>query len=253
MITSPQNEKLKMVRKLASRRGREREGLFVTEGEDLVAAGIEQGVDPRFVLAEPGYDGPGSTLATEVERALLDEVSSLGSGSRVIAVWPQRWGVTAGPVCLYMDGVADPGNVGAVIRSHGALVEGSVVLGEGCADPYGPKAVRAAMGALFALPPARGSLEATPRPRIALVASGGSWPMPITGQESAVTLCLGAEREGVSDQVLADCDATVTIPIRPEGPESLNLAAAAAICCERVSSHAVFDARTGSGSEGVVE
>src|SRR5262249_30729333 len=95
MIESPHNEKLKLVRKLRERKHREREGLFATEGEDLLAAGLGAGAAPRFVLVAAGSALEGE----EVEPALLDSVSSLGSGTRAIAVWKQRWAPAAVPAC----------------------------------------------------------------------------------------------------------------------------------------------------------
>jgi TrmH family RNA methyltransferase len=84
MIESPHNEKLKLVRKLRDRKHREREGLFATEGEDLLEAGLAAGAEPRFVLVAAGSGLAGE----EVAPGLLADVSSLGSGTRVIAVWP---------------------------------------------------------------------------------------------------------------------------------------------------------------------
>ena len=232
MIESPHNEKLKLVRKLRERKHREREGLFVTEGEDLVEAGLGAGVEPRFVLTAAGSGLGGE----EVDPELLAEVSSLGSGTRAIAVWPQRWAEPVEPPCLYLHGVADPGNVGAIVRTAHALIDGTVVLGPGCADPHSPKAVRASMGSIFGQPIARGEVGETPAPRAALVAHGGE---ALGAIEALGTLCLGAEREGLPAEVLAHCDAEVTIPLRPGGAESLNVAAAAAIACERISSLAM--------------
>ncbi len=231
MIRSPDNEKLKLVRKLRDRKQRERHGLFITEGEDLHAAGLAAGVTPELVLTAPGSGIDGE----EVEPALLGAASALGSGTRVIAVWPQRWGEPAGPVCIYLHGVGDPGNVGAVVRTAHALLESTVVLGPDCADPFSPKGVRATMGAIFAQPVCRAGVEATPEPRLAMVARGGDGPDALAG---AATVCLGAEREGLPPEVLEHCQAEVTIPLRPGGPESLNVAAAAAIACERISSRA---------------
>jgi TrmH family RNA methyltransferase len=235
MITSPQNEKLKLVRKLRERRHREREGLFATEGEDLVEAGLAAGVEPRLLLTAAGSGLGGE----EVEPELLAGASALGSGTRAIAVWPQRRVGEARPPCVYLHGVADPGNVGAIVRSADALLGGCVVLGPGCADPYGPKAVRASMGSIFATPPLRAEVGETPAPRAALVAHGGEEPDALAG---AATLCLGAEREGLPPPVLAACELRVTIPLRPGGPDSLNVAAAAAIACERISSPAMQEA-----------
>jgi TrmH family RNA methyltransferase len=235
MIESPQNEKLKQVRKLRDRKHREREGLFATEGEDLLEAGLAAGVEPRFVLVAAGSGMEGE----EVEPDLLAEVSVLGSSTRVIAVWPLRWADPTSP-CFYLHGVGDPGNVGTIIRTLDALVGSSVVLGPDCADPFSPKAVRASMGSIFSRPPTRAGLEATREPRVALVAHGGQELDTLAG---AATVCLGAERDGLPDEVLAACDHRVTIPLREGGPDSLNVAAAAAIAAQRISSLAMTEAQ----------
>jgi TrmH family RNA methyltransferase len=216
LITSPHNEKLKLIRKLHDRKHRSREGLFVAEGEDLVAAAARAGVEPEVMLV----------AGEDVEPRLLDAVSTLGSGTRAIGVYRQRWSEPVGPVCVYLHEVGDPRNVGAVIRTAHALVEGAVALGPGCADPYSPNAVRATMGSIFAQPVARAELGATPAPRVALSAHGGD---ALDRLAAPLTLCLGSERDGLSSDVLARCDQEVTIPLREGGPESLNVGAAAAI------------------------
>jgi RNA methyltransferase, TrmH family len=233
MIVSPQNEKLKLVRKLRDRKHREREELFATEGEDLVEAGLAAGAEPRFLLSAAGSGLGGE----EVEPELLAATSSLGSGTRAIAVWPLRWSQRPGAPCVYLHGVADPGNVGAILRTAHALLDGTVVLGPGCADPFSPKAVRASMGSIFARPPARAEVAETPAPRVALVAHGGAG---LEALEGAATFCLGAEREGLPPEVLAECEVEATIPLRP-GAESLNVAAAAAIAAQRISSAAMSE------------
>jgi TrmH family RNA methyltransferase len=235
MIASPQNEKLKLVRKLRERKHREREGLFATEGEDLVEAGLAAGAEPRFLLTAAGSELPSEWGGEEVEPELLASVSALGSGTRAIAVWPLRWAEAPATLCVYLHGVGDPGNVGTILRTTHALLDGPVALGPGCADPFSPKAVRASMGSVFARPPSRVELGETPAPRAALVAHGGAGLEALDG---AATLCLGAEREGLPADVLAQCEVTATIPLRAGGAESLNVAAAAAIACERVASAA---------------
>jgi len=234
---------LKLVRRLRDRRGREREGLFLTEGEDLFEAGRASGAEPRLLLSAVG-SGIGGL---EVEPELLADFSALGSGTRVIAAWEQRWALQLeGSVCVYLHGVSDPANVGAVIRSAHALVEGTVVLGPGCADPFSPKAVRASMGSVFGQPLAQGTVDDTPPPRLGLLAHGG--------EDSAVdlppplTVCLGAEREGLPQEVLDSCQGTVTIPLRAAA-ESLNVAAAAAIVLQGISSRA-SEGRAESSPEG---
>ncbi len=231
MITSPQNEKLKLVRSLHERRGRERADLFLSEGEDLLEAGLAAGAEPRLLLSAAG-SGIGGL---EVDPGLLDGCSTLGSGTRVIAAWERPAAAPIeGPVCVYLHGLSDPANVGAVIRSTNALVEGTVVLGPGCADPLSPKAVRASMGSVFGQPLANAELEETPAPRIALLAHGGE---PLSGLMVPLTLCLGAERTGLPAELVDACDRTLTIPLRP-GVESLNVAAAAAIVLQGISSPA---------------
>jgi TrmH family RNA methyltransferase len=229
-ITSPHNEKLKLIRRLGRRRSREREGLFVGEGEDLLAAARAAGAEPVELLTAAG-EGLGGT---EVEPALLARVSKLGSGTRAIGVWRELWADQAFPPCVYLHGVSDPGNVGTVIRTANALVGGSVVLGPECADPYGAHAVRATMGAVFAEPLLHGGIDSTPAPRAALVAHGGE---PLEGLDEVATVCLGAEREGLPAATVEHCDLQVTIPLR-EGAESLNVAATAAIALQRIASAA---------------
>jgi RNA methyltransferase, TrmH family len=227
-ITSPHNEKLKLIRRLGRRRSRDRDGLFVGEGEDLLAAARAAGQEPLELLTAAG-EGLGGT---EVEPGLLARFSQLGSGTRAIGVWRQRWAERPLAPCVYLHGVSDPGNVGTVIRTAHALVGGSVVLGPDTADPYGPHAVRASMGAVFAEPLLRASVEATPELRAALVAHGGE---PLEALDGAATICLGAEREGLPEDVLKTCAVRATIALR-DGAESLNVAAAAAIALQRIAS-----------------
>src|SRR6202035_4093389 len=107
MITSPHNEKLKTIRQLSRRRGPA--GLFIAEGEDLLAA-----ADAAAWVAVERFCAEGSGLqGIEVASDLLGAASSLGSGTRTLAVYEERWAPTAdGPLCVYLHGVGDPGNVG---------------------------------------------------------------------------------------------------------------------------------------------
>ncbi len=221
-ITSPNNEQLKQVRKLAGRKWRDKTRSFVAEGEDLIAAGAAAGWRPELMLCEAGSGLEGDEVAPH----LLRQYSQLGSGTRALAVYPQRWApAPVGPVCVALWGVSDPGNVGAVLRSALAFGAGSVALGPGTADPYGFKAVRASMGAIFAVPVVRvARVEELPRPTVALVAGSGRALAQLEG--GAVTLVVGAEREGLPAGVVAACDESAHIPIRSD---SLNAAMAATI------------------------
>lgn len=218
MITSPDNQHLKTIRRLHDKRHRSREGLFVAEGEDLVDAAAAAGWDP-VVLLRAGED---------VEPRLLAAVSTLGSGTKVIGVYEQAWSEPGGDLAVYLHGVGDPGNVGTVIRSAHALADGPVVLGPGCADPWSPKAVRASMGSVFARPPARATIESLGGTKIALAAREGAplCEVPLAGPEF---LCLGAEREGLPPEVMAAADAVAHLPLRDGGPDSLNVAMAATV------------------------
>jgi TrmH family RNA methyltransferase len=226
-IASQQNPRLKALRRLQGKRERARQGRFVAEGEDLIAAAAHAG---RHALE--GYRLAGSALGGEGFHDVLPEAlasaSTLGSGTRVLAVYEQRWSEPTGPLCVYLHGVSDPGNVGTVLRSAQAFGASCVAFGPGCADPHSPKAVRASMGAIFAVPIARASGPAElPGERIALVAGAGE-PLagPAEGRAGPVTLLVGAEREGLPETVIAACERVARIPI---ASESLNAAMAATV------------------------
>lgn len=212
MITSAQNPLLKEIKRLQRKR---EGGRFVAEGEDLIAAADAAGWRPVHRLV----------AGVDVEAALLDGVSGLGSGTRVLAVYEQRWAQAAvGPLALYLHGVGDPGNVGTILRSALAFGAASVILGPGCADPYGAKAVRASMGAVFSVPVTRAELDECPAPRVALVARRGERLRG--GDAPAGTLVVGAERAGLPEELVAACDVVAHIPI---AGESLNAAMAATV------------------------
>jgi RNA methyltransferase, TrmH family len=213
MITSRDNQQLKTIRKLLQKR---RDGLFVAEGEDLVDAAAANGWTPEILLRS----------GEDVEPDLLP--SSLGSGTRVVGVYRERWAQPGGDLSVYLHGVRDPGNIGTIIRSAHALADGPLILGPDCADPYGPKAVRASMGSIFARPPARANFEDVKGTTIALEKGAG---VPIDELEPAPpeVLCLGAERTGLPAVVLSAAGCSAHIPTRADGPDSLNVAMAATV------------------------
>jgi RNA methyltransferase, TrmH family len=229
MITSPHNEHLKEIRKLNQRRrAREHEGRFVAEGEDLLAAADAAGWEPveRYCAAGSGLPG------TEVEPKLLAAASELGSGTRALAVYEERWApAPAGPLCVYLHGVHDPGNVGTILRSAEAFGAASVAIGPDTADPFGPKAVRASMGAVFSVPLARtGTLEGLPGATVALDADAG--PALDTLVLTEATLLIGGEREGLPADLVAQADHVARIPI---ATHSLNAAMAATVALYEAS------------------
>ncbi len=232
MITSAANPRLKLVRRLQTRRGRERLGLFVCEGEDIVAAALEAGLEPVEALLDAERPALVEQLpgAEPVAASLLASASELPHPPRVIAVFrradlPRLDPEDAPPVGLALWHVGDPGNVGALLRSADALGPAFVCLSEGCADPVSPKALRASVGATS------GSRSARSR---RCPAAGSRWS-PRTGRPlqdvelgDRVTFVLGGEREGLPPDVAGACDEVATIP-QSDTAESLNVAVAGAI------------------------
>ena len=221
MITSAANERLKLVRKLHDGRWRDKLGLFVVEGEDLVAAGRAADVEPVDVLV----------AGEDVEPELLASVSGLPHPPRVVAVYRRAdlpGNTSMLGIALWR--VADPGNVGAIVRTAGAF-GGSVALSPGCADPTAARALRASAGAIFRVPLV--DFDEAPGRRVALVAHGGR-PLADASLEQPVTFVLGAERDGLPPEVVERCDEAATIPTS-ETVESLNVAAAAAIALYEAS------------------
>ena len=181
----------------------------------MLEAGLAAGLEPADVLVA------GEDVAAE----LLAEVSTLGHPPRVVAVF-RRDDLPRGtrPLTLALWRVGDPGNVGTLLRAADAFGAG-VALSEGCADPTGPKAVRASMGSLFRVP--LSEFDEPAGRRVALVPSGGT-PLPDLDSHGEVVLVLGAEREGLPAEVLERCDECASIP-QPGGGDSLNVAMAGAI------------------------
>ena len=218
------------MRKLEARRQREKLGLFACEGEDLVAAGLDAGLEPVEALVDGERPALVERLgggAEAVAPGLMAGVSKLPHPARVVAVFRRAdlpRGVE-GPVGLALWRVADPGNLGTLLRTADALGPAFVALSPGCADPTGPKALRASAGAVFRVPLA--AFEEAPAPRVALVPQDGV-PLPELDLPERVSFVLGAEREGLPDDVLATCELRATIP-QAGAAESLNVAVAGAI------------------------
>jgi TrmH family RNA methyltransferase len=218
------------VRKLEARRQREKLGLFACEGEDLVAAGLDAGLEPVEALVDGERPALVERLgggAEAVAPGLMAGVSKLPHPARVVAVFRRAdlpRGVE-GPVGFALWRVADPGNLGTLLRTADALGPAFVALSAGCADPTGPKALRASAGAVFRVPLA--AFEEAPAPRVALVPQDGV-PLPELDLPERVSFVLGAEREGLPDDVLATCEVRATIP-QAGAAESLNVAVAGAI------------------------
>jgi TrmH family RNA methyltransferase len=221
MITSRDNETLKLVRKLlGQRKHRDETALFAVEGEDLVAAARAAGIEAVHLL-----------LAGEtIDEALLAGVSTLPHPARAIGVY-RRADLPAATreTCLGLWRLSDPGNVGTLIRTADAF-GASVSLSDGCADPLSPKALRASAGAIFRVPLV--AWGDAPGRRIALVAHGGD-ALESADLVPPLTFLLGAERTGLPDD-LVTTGSKLTIAL-PGASESLNVAAAGAIALYEAS------------------
>ena len=214
MISSRDNEKLKLVRKLHERRWRDKLGLFACEGEDLVDAATAEPVE-LLVAGE------------NVEPHLLAEVSTAAHPPRVIGVY-RRDDLPAPeprPVTLALWRIADPGNLGTLIRTADAF-GAAVALSAGCADPTGPKALRASAGSIWRVPllPFLPSERLSARKRVALVSAGGT-PLGEVDLREGIVFLLGSERDGLPPEIERDVDGWIPIG----GAESLNVAVAGAI------------------------
>ncbi|MEW6020007.1 MAG: RNA methyltransferase [Pseudomonadota bacterium] len=268
-ITSTGNQAVKEAARLGRKRHRHDRRQFLTEGEDLLDAALARGVIPRQVFAVEGTEEdiadrftaaglkwPGKVELFSCSPPVMEKLSALGSGSRVAAVFDMvdrkfpgvlESATASGPAgeraagigpVLYLAGVADPGNVGTIMRSAAAMGAAAVLMGPGTADPYSPKSLRATMGAVFQLPffltvnPATAVswAERSGFPVIAAQAHAGKsvWDADLS---DGFVLVLGSEREGVPHR-LAEAAQGVRIP-QEGGAESLNVAmAATAILCE---------------------
>lgn len=184
------------------------------ESEDLVDAAAAAGLAPVELLV----------AGEDVEPRLLAEVSTLGHAPRVVGVY-RRADLPGGsrPVVLALWRTADPGNVGTLLRTADAF-GAAVSLSVGCADPLGPRALRASAGAIFRVPLV--GWEALPERRIALAAHGGR-ALSEVSLEPPLAFLLGSERGALPEELVTGSE-TATIEL-PGEAESLNVAAAGAI------------------------
>lgn len=279
---------MKRAASLHQRKYREREGAFLVEGADLVAAGLAAGRRPQVVFvreeraaelaARLGLAGADAGRPAEADPAraggvaagecagassspapavypvaehVAHRVGTLDSPADVLAVFelPGRrpFAPPPGPpgelLVVYADVVADPGNLGTLLRAAVAFGAAAFVTAPGSADLYGPKTVRAGMGAVFALPlypdlPLRDLVAALPEVEVYGLAAHEGMPLPHAGMRRPAVLVVGAERAGLSAQALPHVGRLVTIPLAPGRPaavESLNAGVAGAIALYELS------------------
>ena len=242
-ITSRKNPLLVKIRQLAAGGSRERRraGEYLGDGTKLLEEALKWHVPLTAVAVSEGLDLPElppQVRAVQVPRDVMETISPMKSpqGALFLAQLPatEPPETLEGGRWLVLDGVQDPGNVGTIWRTADALGADGLLLVNGCADPYGPKAVRASMGACFRLP-----VYETDVDRLCAILERSRLSLSATAlREDTVSLeraelsrgavVIGSEGRGVSPALRAGCGETITIPMR-ERCESLNAAAAAAI------------------------
>lgn len=242
-ITSRQNPLMVRLKKLgADKKARRQEGAFLCEGDKLVGEALrwEAGVE-TLVVAEgvvPPAGVPQGVRLVEVPAGVLKSVSTVDTPQGMLAVCrtpvltpPEQ--VTPGRY-LVLDGVQDPGNVGTIWRTADAFGADGLILCQGCADPWGPKTVRATMGACFRLPVWETTLDgltallrAVELPLYATALSDNTADVR-QADLSRAAVVIGSEGRGVSQPVLDACALTLKIPMRSRC-ESLNAAVAASV------------------------
>ena len=217
----------------------------VIEGAHLLAAYLDSGARPRAVLvSESGHANAEIaalaqrsglapvTLSDALFRWLADAATPAGLAAEIGIPAPAAPPEFAGD-CVFMERIQDAGNVGAILRSAAAFGLRHAVLSQGCADPWSPKVLRAAMGGHFSLAvtqvddlaSALGGFAGT---TVCTVVQGGS-PLGELELRGDIGWIFGAEGQGVSAAIAAMAKVRGTIPLAP-GAESLNVAAAAAVC-----------------------
>jgi len=245
MITSVANERVKLIRTLqAQAKARAREKLFVIEGERLLVEAVRAHAPLRMVLHSGGLKPPQRSLLNQAARlgAEIEEVSpeilkacsDTTSPPGMLAVVPWVEAPLAAPLefVLLADGLANPGNLGTVLRTAEAFGVQAVFLMPGCVDAYNPKVVRGAMGAHFRLPVVESTWpEAQARLRafrLYLAEANEGTPCDEISWRGRIGLILGSEAEGAGALARAAASARVRIPM-PGSAESLNAVVAAGI------------------------
>lgn len=246
MIRSRQNQVVKNIRALRRRQGDH----ALLEGPHLLEEALRAGLPLETVLVSPRFaDRPEGVALLDrlskppllVEESILSSLCDVDSPQGVLAVsrlprgdargLPRR----DGAVYLYLDGVQEPGNVGAIARVAEAFGATGLALAKGAAHPNHPRALRASAGSLLRLPTVCGgsiadldaALADLAPTWIGLVARDGE-AMSAASARGAVVLVVGAEGAGVSAEALARLDRSWTLPIRAP-VESLNVAVATGI------------------------
>ena len=237
-ITSRKNPLLQQVKKLlSSRKEREQAGLFVADGTKLLQEAIRwwDGLETVILSEDVNMEIPQGVRVVVVPRDVMESVSPMQSpqGALFLCRLPEKKPFAPKAGMLLLDGIQDPGNLGTILRTADALSV-PVALLEGCADPYSHKVVRASMGAVF-----RMDIVQTTWQEAEAACKQAGIPIGVTAlNESAkdlrevplntMAVVIGSEGQGVRQEILANAEQSLIIPMNPNC-ESLNAAIAAAI------------------------
>ncbi|MCL1807757.1 MAG: RNA methyltransferase [Oscillospiraceae bacterium] len=226
LITSRQNPLIKHIRRLGTDAAyRHEQGLYLADGRKLLEDALQSGTRIEQVLITEGLSLPYDIETVTVPKTLMDTISPLETPQGVLFICriPQPPPAPQRGRWLLLDRIQDPGNVGSILRTAEAFGLDGVMLTPGCADPYSPKAVRAAMGATFRL--SIGSVNIT----LPLYAADMGGTVLSDFPEDCV-VALGSEGQGISPELRSRADEIISIPM-PGKAESLGVAAAAAVIC----------------------
>lgn len=237
VIESRSNERVRGARRLLQRKERKEAGLHIIESEKLVREALLSGAKLTALFVEDGFvfDASANVPLYAVTRGVLESLceSQTPQGVAAVVETPSLDPPVEYPEGLYvlLDGVQDPGNVGAILRSADAFGAKGALLSPACADPYAPKTLRAAMGSTYHLPVWQGDLAS----ELQKLRAQGFLPVcgDLRGSETLppiparAALVIGSEGSGVSEEVAALC-ARYRLPMRGRA-ESLNAAVAAGV------------------------
>ena len=235
MISSTQNTLIKEIRSLKDKKFRDKLGVFVLEGIKPVREAINLGLSIREIVCTENTcqeflacDYKVEVVSAQVFKSISEEVTPQGVLAIVFKL-PYKVEKAQGN-SLLLDGVSDPANVGAIIRTAAASGFNNVYLTNTCADAYSQKAVRSSMSGIFRVKVMRGDIE-----EILSVISSPLVIADMNGQDvfnmdvkGDVCLVIGNEGNGVSDYLKKKANLTVKIPMQ-NGVESLNAAVSAGI------------------------
>ena len=239
LIQSTQNETVKRMRSLAAKKGRQETGLHLIEGERLVREAISSGADIAELFIEEGREAEDMASSAPrvytVSRRVMESMTDTGTPQWICAA--VRTQDTTPPesypqgLIVALDRVQDPGNLGTILRTVDAMGAAGLLLGGGCADPFGPKVLRSTMGSVYHIPLWQGELTAElaklREAGFSLICGhlAGTEVLPEVGDKCV--LIIGNEGSGVSDEV-ADMCKKYRLPMYGRA-ESLNASVAAGI------------------------